>query len=132
VNHKSKQVSLSVKSSDYLKSYGYIVDKTETFNIFAGQRKDLFALGDLLAIDGQEIVLVQVTSRSNMSARRAKAEKNVILQAWLLSGGIFEVHGWDKFNNRWRIKIIRYTKKEVLENYERKKFSGTAFRKVKA
>jgi hypothetical protein len=112
-------VSLSVKSGEYLKGFSYFVAKTETFNMFSGTRKDLFSIGDLLAINGKEILLVQVTSRGNISARKKKAEGNILLQVWLLSGGVFEIHGWDKYNDRWRLKIIRYKGKEVFFEYER-------------
>lgn len=96
--------SLTVLSSNYLRKQGYTVEKVEYFNYYAKVRIDLLGVGDLLALNGKDLLLVQVTSRSNLSARRKKSLKSDKLKLWLSAGGSFILHGWDKPEHRWRLK----------------------------
>lgn len=96
-------VSLSVKSKDYLVKNGYTVEKTEHYNYFTKRRTDLLGIADLIALNGKELLLVQVTSRGNLSARKRKAQREVKLKLWTEAGGKFILHGWDKHNGRWRL-----------------------------
>jgi len=98
------KTSLSTLSKKYLEEKGYTVEKTEHFNFFAKKRFDLLGVGDLIALNGKEILLVQVTSRNNLSTRSVKASESEKLKLWLSAGGLFVLHGWDKYKNRWRIK----------------------------
>lgn len=104
--------SLDVRSKDHLVKQGYTVEKTEHYNYFTKRRSDLLGVADLIALDGKDIILVQVTSRSNLSARRRKAERQPKLRLWLEAGGKFTLHGWDKPKHRWRLKEIKYEYKE--------------------
>ena len=100
---KSK-TSLSVLSKKYLEGKGYVVEKVEHFNFFAKIRMDLLGVGDLLALDGKELLLVQVTSRAHLAERAEKAKNCEKLKLWLSAGGKFILHGWDKVKNRWRLE----------------------------
>ena len=94
-------------SKKYLEDKGYTVEKTEYFNFFSKRRMDLLGIGDLLALNGKEILLVQVTSRDNLSTRRRKARENEKLKLWLKAGGNFILHGWDNYKRRLRIKEMK-------------------------
>lgn len=106
-------VSLSVKSKDYLVKNGYTVEKTEHYNYFTKRRTDLLGIADLIALDGKDILLVQVTSRGNILARSKKAKNEVKLRLWMAAGGKFEIHGWDKYKSRWRLKRVNIDNKEI-------------------
>lgn len=98
--------SLTMLSRHYLEKQGYVVERVEYFNFYTKHRVDLLGIADLLALNGKELLLVQVTSRDHLSTRRIKAETSDKLKLWLQAGGKFSLHGWDKPKYRWRIKII--------------------------
>ena len=57
----------------YLRDQGYTVAIVEHYNCFTKRRHDLFGFADLLAIRENEVMLVQVTSGTNVSARDRKS-----------------------------------------------------------
>jgi hypothetical protein len=87
-----------VRSRNLLRSEGYTVATVEQWLPRLKIRKDLFTIGDLLAVaPGRPVLLVQVTSGSNLAARRTKALAAPGLAAWLRTGHAeFELHGWRK------------------------------------
>ncbi len=93
----------------YLRCAGYLVDVCERWIPIHGKdiRKDLFGIGDLVAITPDEPpLLVQCTSMSNVSARIAKARHCPGLAIWLRTGSRFQVIGWMKRAGQWCPKII--------------------------
>ena len=103
--------SLTVLSSRHLERAGYTVERVEHYNWYTKRRVDLLGVGDLLALNGKELLMVQVTSRSNLSHRQRKAEKSDKLKLWISAGGKLVFHGWDKPKFRWRLKEIQYEQK---------------------
>ena len=91
-------------SKHYLEKKGYVVERVEYFNFYTKHRVDLLGVADLLALNGKELLLVQVTSRHNLSARRTKSSKSDKLKLWLSAGGKIIFHGWDKPKFRWRLE----------------------------
>lgn len=94
-----------------LKGEGYetiqVVEVWVPFGKF-GNRRDLFGCWDILAVKDGETVAVQVTSKSNMSARIKKIgdhephTSNLRDANWKLL-----VHGWFKNkSNRWEVKEV--------------------------
>jgi hypothetical protein len=75
-----------------------MADVTESYNSFTQRRKDLFGFVDLVVIENGTLIGVQVTSRSNMSARskKIKHERSDQARAWLSTGATIEVWGWGK------------------------------------
>ncbi len=55
-----------------LREEGYTVQVVEYWNSFARIRIDLFGFIDIIALKGKEVLAVQTTSASNMSARCKK------------------------------------------------------------
>jgi hypothetical protein len=98
-------VSLTPLSKHLLEKEGYTVERVEHFNWFTKRRIDLLGVADLIALNGKELLLVQVTSRHNLSSRRTKALASDKLKLWLKAGGTIIFHGWDKYKNRWRVEI---------------------------
>jgi hypothetical protein len=73
-----------------------------------GNRRDLFGCWDILAVKDGQTVAVQVTSKSNMSARIKKIAdhephtSNLRKANWTLL-----VHGWFKNkSNRWEVREV--------------------------
>ena len=89
----------------YLRDLGYRVEVVEKWNAFTRTKKDLFGCIDLVAIGNGETLAIQVTSRSNMSARRAKILAAEAFPDMMRSGWQVWLHGWAKNrSNRWEIK----------------------------
>jgi hypothetical protein len=92
-------------SKRQLEKEGYLVEITEHWNSFARKRKDLFDFIDLLAIKDKEILGVQTTSASNITARVKKILSNENYSIVISSGIKVIVHGWKKNkSNRWELK----------------------------
>ena len=94
------------RSLKYLRESGYTVAVVEYFNYFTKRRHDLFQFADLLAIRENEVLLVQVTSGSNVSARIKKITENEHIAAVRKAGMRVEVHGWRKLKAGWLPKIV--------------------------
>ena len=101
----------------FLRKQGYdLVAVVEKWNRFAGVRQDLFGFGDVLAVRVPDstkalsqgrFLLIQCTSASNHSKRRAKILESDKATTWLNAGGIIEVHSWSKPNKTRRTWKLR-------------------------
>jgi hypothetical protein len=89
-------MSPAQRSLQLLRSEGFTVERVEQRLPRCGITRDLFGVGDLLAARPGELLLVQVTSASNLAARRRKALAAPGLRTWLQAGGRFELHAWGK------------------------------------
>lgn len=97
------------RSISLLKGQGYLVSIVERWNPFAKIRQDLYGCIDLLAIGNGETLAIQVTSKSNMSARIKKIQDNEALPVMLSSGWRVIVHGWGKGKNgRYELKEFEF------------------------
>jgi hypothetical protein len=102
-------MSLTLRTTKHLREQGYLVATVEYYSSFTKRRHDLFGCIDLLAIGNGETLAIQVTSRSNMSARIKKIEDNLALPEMLRSKWRILVHGWDKgTNGRYRLKEFEF------------------------
>jgi hypothetical protein len=102
------KISPTQNSLKKIKTDGYTtVAIVEHWNPFARVRQDLFGFIDILAIsDDGEVLAIQCTSKSNMSARIKKIESNPHLPACRAAGFQIEVWGWFKNKQgRWECKI---------------------------
>lgn len=126
----------TARSMALLRSRGYFVARVEQRLPIPGVfiTRDAFGLGDLLACNGEEIALVQVTATGNLSARvhkviydtsREGRERLNALLAWLSACGRFYLHGWAKRGSRKKRKLwtcrelnIRPTAQKGLGIYE--------------
>lgn len=79
----------------------------ESYNAFTKRKKDLFGIFDLVAIGNEETIGIQITSKSNISARVKKIEESDYLAELIRSGWRIIVIGWFKQDNG------RYAYKEV-------------------
>jgi len=98
-----------------LRDSGWLVAVVERWNPHARLRQDLFGFGDLLAVKGNLVALIQTTSGSNVSARIAKIRANPSAAIWLGMGNEnrrIVVHGWRKAGPRgkrktWQCRMVR-------------------------
>jgi hypothetical protein len=90
----------------HLRDQGYLVATVEHYNSFTKRKHDLWGCIDLLCIGNKETVAVQVTSKSNLSARRYKIEESEAYPEMLRSGWRIVLHGWFKEKNRWQLKEL--------------------------
>ena len=80
----------------------FIVEK---WNPYVKIRQDMGGFADLVAIKaGEGVSAVQVTTGSNLSARREKLRHNANAQEWVCSGGKLWLHGWRKIGPRGKAK----------------------------
>ena len=102
-------MSLTLRTTKHLREQGYLVATVEHYNSFTRRKHDLFGCIDLLAIGNGETLAIQVTSRSNMSARIKKIQDAEALPEMLRSKWHIIVHGWDKgTNGRYRLKEFEF------------------------
>jgi hypothetical protein len=93
-----------------LKAEGYIPAIVERWNAFAKIRQDLYGCIDIIAIKPFEILGIQCTSDSNVSARVTKSVAIPALRIWLLAGGKFQVWGFGKKGARGERKVWKLRK----------------------
>ena len=82
-----------------------LVQIVEHYNAFTKRRHDLFGIIDVLAVGDKGILMVQVTSKSNMSSRIHKIADSEAIGHIREAEIRVEVHGWFKEKNRWHCKI---------------------------
>lgn len=110
------------RTLEALRKQGYVADVVER-RIQRFTTKDLFGIGDVLAIDAHGTLLVQATSdqggnHSGARIRKVTTEGAAMMRAWLSNGGRrFEIYAWRKlkpkppsrqqwFAKRWRIDLF--------------------------
>jgi hypothetical protein len=102
-------MTLTLRSRKLLEEQGYTVATVEYYNSFTKRKHDLFGCIDLLAIGNGETLAIQVTSKSNMSARIHKIEDSPALIEMIRSNWRVIVHGWFKAKNgRFELKEFEF------------------------
>lgn len=95
------------RTLEEMRRRGYpLVQVVERWNAFARRRVDLFGIIDVVAV-GPDIVGVQTTSASNISARLTKIADSHALPVLRKAGFRLLVHGWRKnAKGRWVLREI--------------------------
>ena len=102
-------MTLTQRTIKMMRDQGYMVATVEYYNAFTKRKHDLFGCIDLLAIGNGETIAIQVTSKSNMSARIKKIESSDALPEMLRSKWRILVHGWWKgTNGRYQLKEFEF------------------------
>lgn len=99
-------ISPTQLSLKMMREQGYYAEVVERYNSFTRKRNDLFGFVDVLCLKAGEVVGVQTTSYSNMSARINKIREHENFQMVCDSGIRIVVHGWHKVNNRWKVREV--------------------------
>lgn len=95
-----KRLNYTQKTLRACRERGYICDKTEKWNAFAGpfgQREDLFGFIDLIALDPKQgIIAIQSTGPHGHSQHRKAILENEFALEWLKCKGVIELWSWRK------------------------------------
>lgn len=89
------KVTPTQRSLKLMRERGYFCWIVEYWHAFARQRKDLWGFADVLCLGDNEIIAVQTTSMSNVSARVKKIAEHENVGFVRKAGVRILVHGWD-------------------------------------
>jgi hypothetical protein len=122
------------RSLQWLRDEGYDPAVVEVWNRFAprpgggrGIRQDLYNFADIIAFRPgarrpiKDILLVQTTSYSCVSARKKKILAEPRALGWLQAGGTIDIHGWHKKPLKkggravWQVRIVHITETDFKE-----------------
>ena len=103
INLATSPTQLSLKK---LRDEGDLVAITEKWNHFCKIRQDMWGFCDLLAIKENEVLAVQTTSASNMSARASKIADSENVGMVRKAGIKIHIHGWIKNGRKWECKVM--------------------------
>jgi hypothetical protein len=94
------------RSLKVLRERGYLAEVVEKWLPMARVRKDLWGFCDILCLNGKEILAVQTTSGSNVSARVTKIANHENVEKVRQAGIAIHVHGWTKRKGRWQLREV--------------------------
>ena len=100
-------VSPTQRSLKFLRESGWRCEVVEYWQAHARKRKDLWNIVDILCLRDGEILGVQVTSASNVSARVKKITECEALDDIRKASIRLEVHGWAKGRDgKYKLRIV--------------------------
>ncbi len=94
-----------------------LVEVTERWCHFSRRRKDLFGFCDIIAIHHDDMLAIQTTSGSNVSARMEKIKFNPNVVHWLYTSAKnrrLVIQGWAKRGPRGKRKVWSCREVEVV------------------
>lgn len=94
------------RSLQLLRAEGYRAEVVERWIPQTKRRRDLFGVIDIVALGEAEVIGVQSTSYSNVSARVRKIEECDALADLRKAGVRLLVHGWRKVRGRWQCRVV--------------------------
>ena len=102
--------SPTARTLQRLKKDGVLAGVVERYNQYSRKTNDLFGFIDIVALDGNTVIGLQVTSGSNVSARVHKIKEECAQNAkdWLKCGAKIEVWGWRKLKVKRGGKAVRW------------------------
>ena len=100
------RTSPTQKALKELRAAGWTVGIVEHWNPFAKIRQDLYGCIDLVCmLKGCPLLAVQVTSRSNLTARMTKSR--AVAEMWVSTGANFQVWGYGTTKTKGRKRAVR-------------------------
>ena len=126
----SKGISNTSRTLEYVRSQGWVADKVEQFNQYAGphgKRKDMFGFGDIVAMGEGKIIAIQSCGQDFSEHNKKITEDETVAPnalLWLQNGGRLLLIGWRKVKlkkggkaMRWQPRIQEITLKDFnMEN----------------
>jgi len=129
-------ISNTSRTLNYLREQGWVADKVEQWNPYAGrfgQRKDMFGFGDIVAMGEGSIIAIQSCGQAFSEHYRKitedeKVAENAIL--WLENGGRLILIGWRKLKLKKGGKAMRWAPRikefEVGDFYQKRELSNVS------
>jgi len=126
----ARGISNTSRTLNYLRSQGWVADKVEQFNPYAGNfghRKDMFGFGDIVAMGEGSIIAIQSCGQSYAEHLRKitedeKVAENALL--WIENGGRLILIGWRKIKLKPGGKAMRWAPRikefELADFYSQK------------
>ena len=121
-------ISNTSRTLEYLRQQGWIADKVEQFNPYAGKhglRKDMFGFGDIVAMGENSIIAVQSCGQAFSEHHKKITEDERVAPLalmWLENGGRLMLIGWRKIKlrrggkaMRWSPRIKEYTREDFYD-----------------
>jgi len=121
-------ISNTSRTLNYLREQGWIADKVEQFNQYAGkfgQRKDMFGFGDIVALGENSIIAVQSCGQAFSEHNKKITEDEKVAPnalKWIQCGGRLILIGWRKVKlkrggkaMRWKPRIKEYAESDFIE-----------------
>lgn len=104
-------ITTAARSRDAMRKLGYDAEVVEHRR---GRfiRVDLFGYADVIAYNGQEIILIQAYHKKEEKKHKHLDITDPKIMKWLLSGGKFEHHLW-YFNQKKGIKYWGFRRKPI-------------------
>jgi len=121
-------ISNTSRTLNYLREQGWVADKVEQFNPYAGkfgQRKDMFGFGDVVAMGEGSIIAIQSCGQAFSEHNRKitqdeKVAGNALL--WLENGGRLILIGWRKVKLKRGGLAMRWSPR--IKEFKIKDFTG--------
>lgn len=127
---KKTKISPTQLTMAWMKRQGFIAQIVERWNPFAKVRQDLFQVIDIVAVNEQgDLLGIQVTTRANISSRRAKVRESLGAKYWATHNQI-QVHGWQKSGPRWTVKVCEMEYDKYKAMWVEKEFEGDTSKKA--
>lgn len=111
----AKGISNTSRTLEYLRHQGWVADKVEQFNPYAGvfgKRKDMFGFGDIVAMGEGNIYAIQSCGQSFAEHKRKIVDDTAVAplaEMWIRNGGILLLIGWRKIKLRPGAKAMRWS-----------------------
>ena len=99
------KTNLNQQTRKRLSELGYTIELMERWCSFSRRKHDGFGFADFIAIRRDEVLLVQVTSKSNMSSRRKKITEHENVGKVREAGIRIELWGFYKEGRKWEVKV---------------------------
>ena len=121
-------ISNTSRTLEYLRKQGWVADKVEQFNPYAGKfghRKDMFGFGDIVAMGEGNIYAIQSCGNSYAEHNRKITEDERVAPLalrWIENGGKLLLIAWRKVKlkrggkaMRWQPRIKEYKTEDFTE-----------------
>jgi hypothetical protein len=100
--------SPTARTLTHLRRLGYLAAVVERWLPRVERKRDLFGVGDILAVHprDQQVLLVQATSAPHVADRLRRVQARPETAMLLRAGVGVEVWGWCRRGDRWKLKRV--------------------------
>ena len=125
----AKGISNTSRTLEYIRSQGWVADKVEQWNPYAGKfgiRKDMFGFGDIVAMGENSIIAIQSCGQAFSEHNKKITEDEIVAPRalkWLQCGGRLMLIGWRKIKLKKGGKAMRWSPR--IKEYQLNDFGGS-------